>query len=95
MRLSKEEIEFIKKTVNNILPSTIYIFGSQIDKNKKGGDLDLYLIPHQKFSKDEELEKIGLIKLILEENLLLKTDIILAKNKNRDIEKEAMKGFRI
>jgi len=95
LRLSKQEIEFIKKTINSILPSSIYIFGSQIDKNKKGGDLDLYLIPHQKISKDEKLEKIGLIKLILEENLLLKTDIILAKNKNRDIEKEAMKGVKI
>ena len=95
MRLSKKEIEFIKKTINSILPSFIYIFGSQTDKNKKGGDLDLYLIPHQKISKNEELEKIGLIKLIIEEKLLLKTDIILAKNKNRPIEKEALKGVKI
>jgi len=94
LRLSKKEIEFIKKTINSILPSSIYIFGSQTDKNKKGGDLDLYLIPHQKISKNEELEKIGLIKLIIEK-LLLKTDIILAKNKNRPIEKEALKGVKI
>jgi len=91
MRLTKDEIEFIKKTINKYLPSKIYIFGSRLDENKKGGDLDLYLIPKVKPS----LDKIGLIKIILEEKLLLKVDIVIAKNKNREIEKEALKGVEI
>ena len=91
MRLNKKEIEFIKKTINSILPSTIYIFGSQTDKTKKGGDLDLYLIPKE----NPTLDKIGLIKIILEEKLLLKIDIVIAKDKSRKIEKEALKGVKI
>ena len=91
MRLSKNEIKTIKQIVNKILPSTIYIFGSQLDDNKKGGDLDLYLIPKEKVS----IEKIGLIKALLEEKLLLKVDIVIAKDKNRLIEKEALKGVKV
>ncbi|WP_457560432.1 nucleotidyltransferase domain-containing protein [Caminibacter sp.] len=95
MRLSKNEIDFIKKTINSILPSTIYIFGSRLDKNKKGGDLDLYLIPKTDLNKKEKLEKIGLIKLILEERLLLKVDIIISNKNKKEIDFEALKGVKI
>jgi len=93
MRLSNEEIKLIKKIVNKYINADIYIFGSQLDENKKGGDLDLYLILKE---KPKELDyKIGLIKILIEEKLLLKTDIIISKNKNRTIEKEALKGVKI
>jgi len=91
LRLNKKEVEFIKSTINSILPSTVYIFGSQLDKTRKGGDLDIYLIPKE----NPTLDKIGLIKIILEEKLLLKVDIIIAKDKSRKIEKEALKGVKI
>jgi hypothetical protein len=93
MRLSNEEIKLIKKTINSHLPSTIYIFGSQLDDNKKGGDLDLYLIP-KKYPNDIDI-KIGLIRIILEERLMLPVDIIIAKDENRAIEIEAKKGIKI
>ena len=92
MRLSKDEVEFIKNTINSILKSEIYIFGSRLDDNKKGGDLDIYLIPEEK----EDLSyKVGLIRMILEERLLIPVDIVIAKDKNREIEKEALKGVKI
>ena len=92
MRLSKDEVEFIKNTINSILKSEIYIFGSRLDDNKKGGDLDIYLIPKEK----EDLSyKVGLIRMILEERLLIPVDIVIAKDKNREIEKEALKGVKI
>lgn len=95
MRLSKSEIKYIKDTISKYLPSKIYLFGSQIDETKRGGDLDLYLIPFQNYSNDEILEKVGMIKLLLEEKLLLKVDIIIAKDENREIEKEARNGVLI
>ena len=91
MRLTENEIKFIKETINKYLPSKIYVFGSRLDDNKKGGDLDLYLIPEIKPS----LEKIGLIKMILEEKLMLKVDIVIAKDKTREIEQQALKGVEI
>ena len=92
MRLLKDEVEFIKNTINSILKSEIYIFGSSLDDNKKGGDLDIYLIPKEK----EDLSyKVGLIRMILEERLLIPVDIVIAKDKTREIEKEALKGVKI
>ncbi len=91
MRLTDYEIKFIKETVNRYIPSKIYIFGSRLDDEKLGGDLDIYLIPKKKPS----LDKIGIIKIILEEKLLLKVDIIISKNKTREIEQQALKGVLI
>ncbi len=93
MRLSNKEIETIKNIVNSYLPSTIYVFGSRLEDNKKGGDLDLFLIPKEYLKNIDE--KIGLIRIILEEKLMLKVDIVIAKNKNRAIEKEALKGVKL
>ena len=92
MRLSKDEVKFIKKTINSILKSEIYIFGSRLDDNKKGGDLDIYLIPKE---KEDLTYKVGLIRMILEEKLLIPVDIVIAKDKTRDIEKEALKGVKL
>ena len=92
MRLSKDEVKFIKNTINSILESEIYIFGSRLDDNKKGGDLDIYLIPKE---KEDLTYKVGLIRMILEEKLLIPVDIVIAKDKNREIEKEALKGVKI
>ena len=42
MRLTQKEIEIIKNTINRyIKDSKIYLFGSRLDDNKKGGDIDI------------------------------------------------------
>jgi predicted nucleotidyltransferase len=92
LRLSKDEIEFIKNTINSILKSEIYIFGSRLDDAKKGGDLDIYLIPKE---KEDLTYKVGLIRIILEERLLIPVDIVIAKDKTEEIEQEALKGVKL
>ncbi|MCG2746192.1 MAG: nucleotidyltransferase domain-containing protein [Desulfobulbaceae bacterium] len=45
MRLCNLEKESIIKAVKSIDPdSRIYLFGSRIDDNRKGGDIDLLII---------------------------------------------------
>jgi len=45
MRLSKEEIEKIKEIIKKIdNDAEILIFRSQVDDNKKGGDIDILII---------------------------------------------------
>jgi len=45
MRLSKEEIETIKRSVAYYdANAKVYLFGSRIDNYKKGGDIDLLII---------------------------------------------------
>jgi uncharacterized protein len=93
LRLSTNEINLIKNKVNIIFGETIiYLFGSRIDDGKKGGDIDLYII--SKVNEDLFKKKIKL-KTILEDLLFKPVDIVIAKDENRLIEKEAMKGIRI
>ena len=82
-----------KNKVKIIFGETIvYLFGSRIDDSKKGGDIDLYII--SKVNEDLFKKKIKL-KTILEDLLFKPVDIIIAKDENRLIEKEARKGIRI
>jgi predicted nucleotidyltransferase len=91
MRLSIFEINMIKRAFLEIFESgKIYLFGSRVDDTKRGGDIDLYLVPDKKFD-DERKKKIDfLVKL---DNYIgeQKIDVVMAKNKNRLIEQEALK----
>jgi predicted nucleotidyltransferase len=44
MRLSEEEIQFVRSLVSQACgKSSIWLFGSRVDDRKKGGDIDLYI----------------------------------------------------
>ena len=92
MRLTNKEINFINKTIKNFIDCEIYLFGSRTDDNKRGGDIDLYIIPKGEYNEFELSMKI---REILENELYLPIDLIFAKDKNREIEKIALKGIRI
>jgi len=56
MRLTLFEITAIQNNAQNIFGDTVkvYLFGSRVDDDKKGGDIDLYLVPE---NNDNLLEK--------------------------------------
>ncbi|WOE69014.1 nucleotidyltransferase domain-containing protein [Hydrogenimonas thermophila] len=91
MRLTQYEIRSIKKAFEEVFEGgKIYLFGSRVDDTKRGGDIDLYLVPSKKFDDERERKIKFLIKLdeyIGEQ----KIDVILAKDKNRLIEQEALR----
>lgn len=91
MRLSKDEIIAIKKAfIEAFNDGKIYLFGSRIDDTKRGGDIDLYLCPSQKFDDERIRRRNFLIKLdeyIGEQ----KIDAVMAKDTNRLIEQEALR----
>jgi len=91
MRLSSFEQEMIKKAfIETFESGKIYLFGSRVDDTKRGGDIDLYLVPSQKFDDERERKISFLVKL---DNYIgeQKIDVILAKDKSRLIEREALK----
>ena len=62
MRLEKKYIDYIKRTAKDMFgeDAKVYLFGSRIDKEKKGGDIDIYIETNLKkniFDKKIELLK--------------------------------------
>ena len=93
MRLSKQTQVTIKKHFNAVFDGEIFLFGSRVDDSQKGGDIDLYITPSNKLSAEECFEKK--LKLLSKLQLSLgeqKIDIVIAKDKNRGIEQEAIKN---
>ena len=93
MRLKAKEIDSIKKVINQFFKDAqIYIYGSQLDDSKRGGDIDIYIIP-----KDREklLQKESKIKFLLQHMLYKPIDILIHRDFAKDIEKEAQKGVKI
>lgn len=61
MRLKSEIKIFIKDLASRLFPdSDIYLFGSRVDDNKKGGDIDILLISDRKIDR----KKIREFKII-------------------------------
>ncbi len=89
MRLTQKEIEIIKNTINRyIKDSKIYLFGSRLDDNKKGGDIDIFIIS-QENSYELKIKIRSKLKYLLHKPI----DIIFHKDFKKDIEKEALKGI--
>ncbi len=92
MRLSQLEIDGIKKAFKEVFKDgKVYLFGSRVDDNKRGGDIDLYIIPSKEIENIREKKIEFLVKLdeyIGEQ----KVDVIISKDKSRLIEQEALKN---
>ena len=92
LRLSKEELETIKK-IKDFFDGDVYIFGSRVNINKRGGDIDLYLIPKTSLSVKERILLKMEIKRFLEERLLIPVDVVFDNETLRD---EVLKnGYKI
>ena len=95
MRLSNKYKEVIKKYFFNVFEKgEIYLFGSRVDDNKKGGDIDLYLILKEHNNLFQK--KIKFLSKIKRELGEQKIDIVFNIDENRLIEQEAIRcGVRL
>lgn len=95
MRLTKKQKDTIVKVFLHYFKSgEIYLFGSRIDDEKKGGDIDLYIITDDNVNiYDKKINFLTTLNTLLGEQ---KIDLIISKDKNRPIEKEAInKGINL
>jgi predicted nucleotidyltransferase len=68
MRLTENEINIIRNEIKRkVGDCKIYIFGSRVDDNVKGGDVDIYI--DKNFDLKTELKFKKELKIILEEKL--------------------------
>ncbi|NOQ65138.1 MAG: nucleotidyltransferase domain-containing protein [Methyloprofundus sp.] len=94
MRLSLNYQQTIKKYFNEFFDGELYLFGSRVDDHKKGGDIDLYLVVHNK--EDLFTKKIKFLSRIKRELGEQKIDVVFNEDSNRLIEQEAKKwGIRL
>ena len=94
MRLRQREIEVIKNAIyQQFREAKVYIYGSRLDDTKKGGDIDIFIIPLQKI--ENVRAKRAKLKLLLEERLLRPVDILTHQDFKRKIEQKALQGEMI
>jgi predicted nucleotidyltransferase len=89
MRLTEFEITAIKQSaLETFGPNVeIILFGSRVDDQKKGGDIDLYI---KSQTGNDFTHKIKFL-LALEQKIgEQKIDVVLATDKNRPIEQQAI-----
>ncbi|MBC8323341.1 MAG: nucleotidyltransferase domain-containing protein [Candidatus Marinimicrobia bacterium] len=95
MRLQHYEVDAIKSAVHDIFGQNTktILFGSRVNDNLKGGDIDLFILPCKAESLeilfDKKIEFLVSLKSKIGEQ---KIDVVIAKNKNRLIEQEALKN---
>jgi len=74
MRLSKEQVYVLKNKLQSLSATAkLYLFGSRVDDNKKGGDIDLLIISKELRKQDIRSLRIEFFKYFGEQKL----DIIL------------------
>jgi len=95
MRLTEYELTSIVKSFHNHFHTgDIFLFGSRADDTKKGGDIDLYIDTQD--SNDLFEKKLHLLSDIKAKLGDQKIDIVIVKDQERVIEKEALqKGIKL
>ncbi len=93
IRLRKNEIDAIIRIFHQYYKKTdhLWIFGSRTDKNKRGGDIDLYMESNASLDEINE-KKIKFLVALKEEIGDQKIDLVvrsLSSEKNLAIYKEA------
>jgi len=92
MRLTQSEIALIKRTIGRYVDHPkIYIFGSRLDDDKRGGDIDIFVVS----PNGVDFSARSAIKDTLEEALLKPIDLVIHQDFNRPIEREALRGVEI
>jgi len=90
MRLSKSQHQAIKKYFLEVFhDGHIYLFGSRVNDEKKGGDIDLYIDSPDK--KNLVHKKIDFLVKLKKEIGNQKIDVVFNKGLNRVIDNIAIK----
>jgi len=98
MRLSNFEISSIKNTFYDVFKNgDIYVFGSRINDNLNGGDIDIFVdIPNNLFSKKEVFDKKIIFLSKLKEKIgEQKIDVIISINASDDFIKAGKNGIKL
>ena len=71
MRIDKSQVECLKSLIISIVPEAkVYLFGSRVDDDKKGGDIDLLILANRRLDfKDKAKIEMGFFSTFGEQKL--------------------------
>ena len=90
MRLSERYRQIIRQTAEKIFGTgtKVYLFGSRLDEARRGGDIDLYIVPA--FEEDIYEKKTRFLVELWKALGEQKIDVIIARDPQRPIERIAI-----
>jgi hypothetical protein len=91
MRLTPQEVQTIKDCAHQVFGMTarVMLFGSRVDDQAVGGDIDLYIVPQtQDNLRMKKLDFLVAVKLGIGDQ---KIDVVVAEDASRLIEQEALR----
>ena len=81
MRLNSQEVKVLKERLYLLSRSAkLYLFGSRVDDNKRGGDIDLLIIDNHLTKRDLRFLRVDFFKHFGEQ----KIDILLDNTKMKN-----------
>ncbi|MBN2657979.1 MAG: nucleotidyltransferase domain-containing protein [Spirochaetales bacterium] len=81
MRVSQNQLDIIVKTIKgSIEDAAVFLFGSRVDDEKKGGDIDLFLLTDHSVRLTE---KISILTQLEKKGIERKVDLIISTPENR------------
>ena len=88
MRLKESELNNIKDIFLKVFgKGELYLFGCRVDDSKKGGDIDLYIIPAS--GDNIAIKKLNFKVLLKKAIHEQKIDLVIDRGKNRLIDRVA------
>ena len=86
MRLTSTQYHAIKKYFHDVFgEGEIYLFGSRVDENRRGGDIDLYVrTPNLQNLMRKKVDFLSKLKHDIGEQ---KIDVVFDRHKHRAIDK--------
>jgi predicted nucleotidyltransferase len=94
VRLTPYEIEAIKEAfIETFGGGKIYLFGSRVDDTKRGGDIDLYIIPSSRDAlTSKKIEFLVALKQKIGEQ---KIDVVIDRGGDNPIYLAGRKGIEL
>ena len=88
MRLAAQTVDAIKVAFKEVfVQGDIYLFGSRVDDNARGGDIDLYLIiEEQSRLFEKKIKYLAKVKHTIGDQRI---DLVFNQDPERSIEQEA------
>ena len=90
MRLSEQEIDAIRRSFRETFESgMLYLFGSRVDDRRRGGDIDLYIVPDR--YENVARKKIAFLAELKRRIGEQKIDVVIGRGQARPIDRAAEK----